>query len=205
VSEPGQAGTARPSPAAAPGNAPWQQAEPPQAAQEETSSGDDALKKKIFAIGGGIVTVLLIVVGLFYIFGLSVLEDCSVGGATPIEVNQRITGEFTAFHTTALYEFQQATPDVVTVTARFESEIYIEVQQGGRPVERGVGRVTARLEPGTYQVMIRPYRQGSGSYTLLIATATAPLSPDAPTPPTPVSPTPPTPVPPVQPAPPASP
>lgn len=156
-------------PAGQPGASPWQQAPPPTAESESSDKGNDAVKAKVFAIGGGIVTVLLILVGVVYIFGLSMPEDCSMGGATPIEVNSQVTGEFTAFRTTQLYEFRQVEAGEVTITARFDAEMYIELQHAGRPIQRGVGRISAPLSPGVYQVMIRPHRQGSGSYTLLIA------------------------------------
>ncbi len=148
------------------GASPWQEPpeEKPQKTEEEIRK--EKLKKKITTIAGMVATIVLLLGGLSYIFGFSLPDIFSGGTALPLPLNQTVDGEFTAWSTTQIYQFQLPEASPVTITARSESDIYVELQRDERPIERGVSVIDATLEPGTYQVLVRPLRQGAGAFTI---------------------------------------
>jgi hypothetical protein len=133
----------------------------------------------VFAIVGGIVTLALILVGATYIFGLSIPEDWSSGGATRIYLDQPVEAEFSTFQSTRLYELRLVERADVTVTATGSGNIYVELQREGRPFARGMNTLTRPLAPGTYQVFLRPQSEGTREFTLSVAAPGAAAHADA--------------------------
>jgi hypothetical protein len=143
-----------------------------------SGAGSD-LRAKVFAIVGGVVTLALILIGATYIFGLSIPEDWSSGGAARIYLDQPVQGEFSTFQSTGLYELRLNENVEVAVTATGSGNIYVELQREGRPFARGMNALTRPLTPGTYQVFLRPQNEGTREFTLSVAAPGAAAHADA--------------------------
>jgi hypothetical protein len=177
------------------GVSPWAKVEEEVKGPSEKEQEKAQLKAKIVAIGGAIATIALLLVALFYIFGDSIPDILEGGEAEPIELDRVTQGEFSTMTNTVLYQFDLQQPHDLTITVRSNIDVYVEVRGDGDPVAQGVihgelstnenrnGELAASLQAGSYRLLIRPLRQGSGSFYVHIAsgedqTADQPTTPE---------------------------
>jgi hypothetical protein len=103
---------------------------------------------------------------------------CASTPPTPIQLNQVVQGELTTFHTRRAYELSLAQPTQVTIAATSSWDNFLELYLGSsgqiflQDDDSGGGRnamISAMLAAGTYTVVVRPFSNATGPFSLTVS------------------------------------
>jgi hypothetical protein len=110
-------------------------------------------------------------------YGCALPPGCVREDPTPIMLNQTLQGELTTLHTYRLYALTIDQPTQVQISATSSFDNYLELYLGDSqsPMmqndDGGSGLnalITATLAPGNYYVLLRPFSEGTGAFTLSV-------------------------------------
>ncbi len=111
------------------------------------------------------------------IFGWGLPSGCVSEPPTPITLNGTAQGEITTFHTYRLYELAITSQTQVSIAASSTYDNYLELYLGESDQamlqndDGGNGfnaLISTTLAPGMYYILIRPFSDGTGPFTLTV-------------------------------------
>ena len=95
----------------------------------------------------------------------------------PITLNTPVTGDITWNHSWRFYEFTLIQPSRVNIAVNSAYDNYLELYQGESTTifmqdddsgSKLNAMINANLPAGVYYVVVRPYSDGSGPFTLTV-------------------------------------
>ena len=136
---------------------------------------------------GSLVTFLIIGAVVYYnTSGASCSRSCGGGPPVPIALNTPVQGQLTPFHSRQFYRLELTSPATVQIAVVGGFDNYLELFMGDSTTPMLTdddsggnlnARINATLPAGVYRILVRPFSEGRGSYTLTVMGIPMPGSP----------------------------